>query len=400
MTVLTCVITDKAIREHVGQYAELADTKFTGLRLRYLQGGRGSWFLVFQRDGKRHWKKLASWPEVKPPAMRELASKKLVELALRPDTKLRESEFVTVGELLEWYKERLGRDRDITKTRKASSFSLINNHLLPYLSSLSLDDVQRKTLDNLFMLPLQEVLAPSSCRQVFSILKAAFSRAERLQLIPYNPVAGFRFGDFNQSQILPKVGRLHVEDASQLLQQLAHAPELAGQLALMSLLHGTRIGELRQARWADINVCAQVWRIPVAHIKTRKKVRQDHVLPLTPMALAVLNDIRCSQAKRGYRGAFVFAGANGCLSTNEAHQLIRQVSKRQWTNHDLRKFLRSSMQELGIDTFIAERAINHSVSAIMKTYNHGNLDRLLREAFLRYHAFLKGEDKQDFLCEI
>jgi hypothetical protein len=60
MTVLTCAITDKAIREHVGQYAELADTKFTGLRLRYLQGGRGSWFLVFQRDGKRRWKKLAS----------------------------------------------------------------------------------------------------------------------------------------------------------------------------------------------------------------------------------------------------------------------------------------------------------------------------------------------------
>ncbi len=55
-------------------------------------------------------------------------------------------------------------------------------------------------------------------------------------------------------------------------------------LALMMLCHGTRIGETRQSRWADIALPEREWFIPAEHTKTKTELR----VPLTDQVCSLL----------------------------------------------------------------------------------------------------------------
>ena len=49
-----------------------------------------------------------------------------------------------------------------------------------------------------------------------------------------------------------------------------------------------RPGELRQAEWSEIDMDAALWRIP----KGKMKMREEHTIPLSTQAIAVLSDLR------------------------------------------------------------------------------------------------------------
>ncbi len=54
------------------------------------------------------------------------------------------------------------------------------------------------------------------------------------------------------------------------------------------VLTATRSGEVRKARWNEINLEAKVWTIPASRMKTGK----EHRIPLPPRALEVLAEAR------------------------------------------------------------------------------------------------------------
>jgi integrase len=61
------------------------------------------------------------------------------------------------------------------------------------------------------------------------------------------------------------------------------------KLALrLILLTFVRTGELRGARWEEFDIDQREWRIPVA----RMKMKSPHIVPLSPQALAVLEELR------------------------------------------------------------------------------------------------------------
>jgi integrase len=62
-----------------------------------------------------------------------------------------------------------------------------------------------------------------------------------------------------------------------------------------------RPGELRQAEWTELNLDKAEWRIPAE----RMKMREQHIVPLSSQAVAVLKDL---QPLTG-RGGYVFPGA-------------------------------------------------------------------------------------------
>lgn len=115
----------------------------------------------------------------------------------------------------------------------------------------------------------------------------SFRQARKLDLIPVNPLAELKFSQFTTARIQPKPARLRDVQLPDLVTLLADRFDSApgdAVLALMMLCHGTRIGETRQSRWADIALPEREWFIPAEHTKTKTELR----VPLTDQVCSLL----------------------------------------------------------------------------------------------------------------
>jgi integrase len=371
---------DKAVRD-------LRDPRHPGLYLRFwITRERGTWHLV---RGKK-WVPVARWPDLGVAAVIAELPALRRRLLRDPATAPVASGMSTVGQLLDWYGDRMTRDRSLSVKRKAGARSAIAQHLKPRLADLALAEVSADSLDKQLMWPAQADVSLSYLRQMFALLLTAFRQALKLGLIDGNPMAGMRFNDFTKAKILPKAARLRDVQLPELMQQLAHAFDASpgdAMLALMMLAHGTRIGETRMARWADVSLAAAEWFIPAANTKTRT----EHRLPLTAQLQALLTRYRAIQQAQGYQGAYLFPSRRGLpLSETQASAVFTRLGQGAWTSHDLRKVSRTTWTDLGIDGHIGEMLLNHSLGKIASTYIHTQAMQQRRAALEKWHAWLDG----------
>lgn len=369
---------DKSVRD-------LRDPRHPGLYLRFWSSrDRGTWHLV---RGKR-WAPIARWPDLSVSAVLAELPTLRQRLMRDPATAPIASAMVTVGQLLDWYVDRMTRDRSLSLKRKAAARSAIGQHLRPCLGDLPIKYVTADLIDKHLIWPTQAQLSLSYLRQMFGFLLTAFRQALRLGLVDSNPMAGMRFSDFTKAKILPKAPRLRGVHLPELMQQLAQAFEATtgdAMLALMMLAHGTRIGETRMARWSDVSLSAAEWFIPAAHTKTRT----EHRLPLTAQIKALLSRYRAIQQAQGYEGAYLFPNRRGLpLSETQASAVFKRLGQGEWTSHDLRKVSRSTWTDLGIDGHIGEMLLNHTLGKIASTYIHTQAMAQRKLALEKWHAWL------------
>tara|TARA_B100001094_G_scaffold333185_2_gene409349 strand:- start:4864 stop:5328 length:465 start_codon:yes stop_codon:yes gene_type:complete len=149
---------------------------------------------------------------------------------------------------------------------------------------------------------------------------------------------------------------------------------------MMLLLHGTRLGETRQAKWQDISFKYKTWTIP-AH---RTKTNSELVLPLTQYTVKLLKDY-----KKKNSGTYLFSNKKGeVLAHSTADYMLNQLSKGQWTAHDIRKRFRSILADPGIDYYVSESLLNHAKGKLDQAYIHTYLENLKQEALKSYHSKL------------
>jgi integrase len=127
-----------------------------------------------------------------------------------------------------------------------------------------------------------------------------------------------------------------------------------------------RPGELRAARWQDINLDAGEWRYLVSKTKT------EHLVPLSAQALAILREL---QPLTG-GGVYVFPSARTPkrpMSDNAVLSALRRsgIPKEEMSGHGFRAMARTILHEvLGVDAAIIEHQLAHQVADALGTaYN-------------------------------
>ena len=382
-------LSDAEIRRQAADSAvhTLRDPRHPGLYFRFSEGrARGSWYLVV----KRSWRRIAGYPDLKTNAVLAVLPELRQRLVLKPNASAAIEAWSTVGDLLDWYGDRMSRDRSLSDKRKAGGKTAIACHLKPRLLDLPIRDVSAQTLDQMLMWPLQAILSLSYVQQLYRLLSAAFRQAHKLDLIAANPMAGLKFADFTTARIVPKAARLRgvqIPDVLALLVERFETAPADAMLALMMLCHGTRIGETRMARWADIALPEREWFIPAE----RTKNRTEHRLPLTDQVCALLRRYRAAQLAAGYQGAYLFPSRRGlALSENQASAVFTRLGMGEWTSHDLRKVARTAWTDLGIDGHIGEMLLNHSLGKIASTYINTQATEQRRLALVKWHGWLDG----------
>lgn len=379
--------TDASIRAAAGlqDVRELRDERHQALRFRFSTNRQsGTWWVVIGRQ----WSKLGRWPGLTAKAAVAALPLALERLAVDRKAAVSSSAWVTVGDLLRWYQDRVQGDRSIKAKRRDDVQSAIARHLLPALGELPLGQLAPSAVDQRLVWPLMESLSVAYVRQILRVLLAGLRQAVRLKLLLANPLDGVKFSDFVAKRVKPKAARLHGMQLESLLGDLAErfkkAPRDA-MLALLMLTHGTRIGETRCARWRHISFAERIWMIPAANTKTG----QQHELPLTDQVMALLKRYQEHQTRTLGRQDYLFPGSSGQpLSARQASALFRDISAGEWSSHDLRKVARTGWTDLGVDYLVGELLVNHALPDMATTYIATHAKKLQREALESWCAWL------------
>lgn len=139
------------------------------------------------------------------------------------------------------------------------------------------------------------------------------------------------------------------------MSKLREAESSVGRLALQFLiLTAARSGEVRKARWRDMDPEAREWRVPPENAKTGKL----HIVPLMPAALEILEQIR------GMFGIdpddLVFPGLKGPMSDATLAKALRVSGGGAYTVHGFRSTFRDWAAERGFADAWAEAALAHT----------------------------------------
>jgi integrase len=170
------------------------------------------------------------------------------------------------------------------------------------------------------------------------------------------------------------------------------SPIVAAALRLAPMLF-VRPGELRSARWADIDLDKGEWAF------TAKKTDTDRIVPLAPQAVAILREL---QPRTG-NCAFVFPGARTNtrpMSDNAILAALRRlgVPKETASGHGFRASARTILDEvLGYPPHLLEHQLGHEVrDPLGRSYNrtqHLPQHRKMMQDWADYLDKLKADVK-------
>jgi integrase len=127
-----------------------------------------------------------------------------------------------------------------------------------------------------------------------------------------------------------------------------------------------RPGELRHARWSEIDFVKAEWRYVVSKTKT------DHVVPLSTQAIAILREI---QPLTGHREWIFTSGRSPLrpMSENAVLAALRSlgIDKEEMSGHGFRAIARTLLDEvLGVRPELIEQQLAHAVKdPLGRAYN-------------------------------
>ncbi len=163
--------------------------------------------------------------------------------------------------------------------------------------------------------------------------------------------------------------RLEEKDLPEFLQKLeAHECDFQTKLALrLLLLTFVRTKELRGARWQEINWDKNEWRIPAE----RMKMREQHIVPLSRQAVAVLKE----QQKISGNREHIFPNRNKPVTFISENTLLYAMYRMGYhsraTPHGFRATASTILNEHGFRPDVIERQLAHGErNKVRASYNH------------------------------
>jgi integrase len=157
------------------------------------------------------------------------------------------------------------------------------------------------------------------------------------------------------------------------------------------ILTAGRTGEVIGARWGEIDLLSKIWTVPAA----RMKAHREHRVPLSPRALAILQQM---QAARGGDDAFVFPGpAPGRPLSNVAFlRLLRRMGLNDLTVHGFRATFKTwASERTSFHNEIVEAVLAHVIGGkVEQAYQRGDLFEKRRRLLQQWAAFCTAAPEQ------
>jgi integrase len=157
-------------------------------------------------------------------------------------------------------------------------------------------------------------------------------------------------------------------DMGTFMEALRARDGIAARALEFGILTAARSGEVRGAKWDEIDIQAKTWTVPAA----RMKMKREHRVPLSDAAIKVLKSMEAST-----QGDYVFPGAKEkkSLSDMTLTAVLKRMERKTITVHGFRSTFRDwAAERTNFAREVAEMALAHSIGdAVEAAYRRGDL---------------------------
>jgi integrase len=190
-------------------------------------------------------------------------------------------------------------------------------------------------------------------------------------------------------------------DAPNFLSRLRASPSMGARIVEFAMLTCARSGEVRGAKWSEVDFEARIWTIPAS----RMKANHEHVVPLSSAALALLERVMAGRC-----GEYIFPGirliptagrtklreqpVDAPIGNNVPWGVVKRLAPRA-TLHGFRSCFRDWCGDHGIDRELAEHSLAHKFgSAVENAYARSKLLERRRPVMQAWADFLNGRESK------
>lgn len=211
---------------------------------------------------------------------------------------------------------------------------------------------------------------PIAANHAFAAIRKLMNWAVERGDIEVSPCLGLRAPS-------PVKSRDRVLSQKEISQIWAAAKQMGypfGPLVQLLFLTAQRRSEVASLCWQDIDFKKDQWSM------TDNKSSRPHLVPLSPLAISVLNSIPRTTSKH----VFPAKGKNRPVSgfSKWKAELDRISGVKNWTLHDIRRTAATGMAERDVEPHVIERVLNHQtgiLGGVTGTYNRFSyLDEMRR----------------------
>ena len=181
-------------------------------------------------------------------------------------------------------------------------------------------------------------------------------------------------------------------------------PKLAGKIdefggnqqtkiALRLLMHTfLRTGELRQAKWSEVDLEGRTWTIPAE----RMKMREKHIVPLSRQAIVLLAELRALTVSREH----LFPNKRKpktCMSNTTINRCLERMGYAgQFSGHGFRATASTLLNEMAYRPDLIERQLAHKErNRVRASYNQAEYIKERTEMMQHWSDFIDSLMKSD-----
>lgn len=374
MAIITRALTNFEVKNAKSKEKEYVLYDGNGLMLIVKPNGNKIWHFRYKRPvtQKRTVVSLGLYPQITLDMVRDIHHGYLNDLNLGIDPQDRikqvqqqnrieeESRFINVA--LAWF--------EIKKSSISADYAIdiwrsLEKDVLPTLRDIPVSDIKARTLISLLQ-PVRARGALETVRRLIQRLSEIMIYAVTMKLIDSNPVYGI-------STVFEKPKRQNMltirpEALPKLMRDihLSNLGLLTRCLLDWQLLTLTRPSEAVGARWQEIDQTKKLWTIPAE----RMKAKREHVIPLSPQALLILEAIAPISSNREY----LFPSRinrHTPMNNQTANAALKRIGyKDKLVAHGLRSIASTAMNEAEFNPDVIEAALAHvDKNDVRRAYN-------------------------------
>ncbi|EPC8526753.1 integrase domain-containing protein [Escherichia coli] len=345
-----------------------------GLFLLVKTSGKKLWRFRYQRPGSssRTNLSLGSYPALTLAAARHIRDQHLITLAqgMDPQQQLEQASeqrqieldsiFSTVA--ANWFQI---KSRSVTEDYAKDIWRSLDKDVFPAIGAISVQEIKARTI--------VEALEPIKARGALETVRRLVQRINEIMiyavntgLIDANPASGVGMAfEKPKKQNMPT---LRPEELPKLMRSLVMSNLSVPTRCLIEwqLLTLVRPSEASGTRWAEIDLDGKLWTIPAE----RMKAKREHIVPLSPQALEILDVMKPISAHREH----VFPSRNNPKQAMNSQTANAALKRAGWNGklvaHGLRSIASTTLNEKGFNPDVIEAALAHTdKNEVRRAYN-------------------------------
>ena len=255
--------------------------------------------------------------------------------------------------------------------------------ILPTIGDVPIDRVEGGDVHRL-VVEVHKSGRVDLARRLLQRVRVVVSWAISQGHLKHDPTAAVRLPKMNKRAAKKHRRSLHHSQVADALGEVREANAWRSTRALVEFtaLTATRAQESRLATWNELDLNEKTWIIPA----TRMKTPQDHEVPLSNAALALLHEMKETSGGTG----LVFVNPDGGeLHQATAPSLLRRIGA-EYSLHGLRASFRSWCADNGVDFEVGESALAHSLGDTISAYQRSRLLDRRRPIMEAWSAYLQS----------